>query len=97
MENVATAVSRKGQKAWITGEVATPAGRIPGVATGLNWQDRLGTIKVRIGLQRMHYRVEPGLYAVGNPTADWPVFVFANYKLSFDYLRRELGAGLTAG
>jgi len=60
------------------------------VATELNWQDRLGTTKVRAGLQRMHYSIEPGLYAVGTPTADSPVFVSANYKLSFDYLRREL-------
>jgi CO dehydrogenase/acetyl-CoA synthase delta subunit len=84
------AVLRTGQNSWITGAIDTPAGRIPRVATGLNWQDRLGTIKVRVGLQRMHYRVEPGLYAVGKPTADSPVFVSANYKLSFDYLRREL-------
>jgi acetyl-CoA decarbonylase/synthase complex subunit gamma len=38
----------------------------------------------------MHYAVEPGLYAVGSPTAESPVFVSANYKLSFDHLRREL-------
>jgi len=38
----------------------------------------------------MHYRVEPGLYAVGTPTAESPVFVSANYKLSFDNLRREM-------
>ena len=58
------AVLRTGQNSWITGAIETPAGRIPRVANGLNWQDRLGTIKVRVGLQRMHYRVEPGLYAV---------------------------------
>jgi len=90
METVAAAVSRTGKKSWITGEVKTLAGRIPMVATELNWQDRLGTTKVRAGLQRMHYSIEPGLYAVGTPTADSPVFVSANYKLSFDYLRREL-------
>jgi hypothetical protein len=60
------------------------------VATELNWQDKLGTLKVRIGLQRMHYSIDPGLYALGTPTAESPVFVSANYKLSFDYLRREL-------
>jgi hypothetical protein len=60
------------------------------VPTKLTWQDRLGTIKIRVGLQRMHYTIDPGLYAVGSPTADSPVFVSANYKLSFDYLRREL-------
>ena len=83
-------VSSTGKKSWITGEIDTPAGRIPQVATKLHLQDRLSTIKVRVGLQRMHYTVEPGLYAVGRPTAESPVFVSANYKLSFDHLRREL-------
>jgi CO dehydrogenase/acetyl-CoA synthase gamma subunit (corrinoid Fe-S protein) len=35
------------------------------------------------------------LYAAGNPDADHPVLVSANFKLSFDLLRRELG-GLDA-
>jgi hypothetical protein len=35
--------------------------------------------------------VEPGLYAVGDPGRDAPVLVTANYKLSFDALRGELG------
>jgi acetyl-CoA decarbonylase/synthase complex subunit gamma len=43
----------------------------------------------------MMYAVEPGLYAVGNPDGGSHVFVTANYKLSFDSLRRELG-GLDA-
>jgi acetyl-CoA decarbonylase/synthase complex subunit gamma len=43
----------------------------------------------------MKYTVEPGLYAVGNPDGDSVVLVSANYKLSFDALRKELG-GLDA-
>lgn len=77
-------------KPWIIGEVATPIGPIPVVATHLSLTDRLGAIKVRLGVHRMQYAVEPGLYAVGSPTAESPVFVSANYKLSFDHLRREL-------
>ena len=38
----------------------------------------------------MHYTVDPGLYALGNPGPDDPVFVSANYKLSFDRLREAL-------
>jgi hypothetical protein len=38
----------------------------------------------------MRYRVVPGLYAIGEPTPDSPVLVTANYKLTFDALRREL-------
>jgi acetyl-CoA decarbonylase/synthase complex subunit gamma len=40
----------------------------------------------------MSYRVEPGLYAVGDPGPGSPVLVTASYKLSFDILRREAGA-----
>jgi acetyl-CoA decarbonylase/synthase complex subunit gamma len=45
---------------------------------------------VRLGFKRSDYKVEPGLYAVGNPAPDSPVLVSANYKLSFDRLRQEL-------
>jgi len=38
----------------------------------------------------MHYRVDPGLYAIGEPTPDSPVLVTASYKLTFDVLRQEL-------
>jgi hypothetical protein len=58
-------------------------------------KDHLGAIGVRLNLRRMQYRVEPGLYALGAPGSESPVFVSANYKLSFDYLRRAL-AGLDA-
>jgi len=43
----------------------------------------------------MRYVVDPGLYAVGEPGPDADVFVSANYKLSFDMLRRAL-AGMDA-
>jgi hypothetical protein len=38
----------------------------------------------------MGHRVPPGLYALGKPAADSPVFVSANYTLSFDALRSAL-------
>lgn len=44
----------------------------------------------RWGVNRSGHRVEPGLYALGNATADSPVFVTANYTLSFDALRSAL-------
>jgi len=44
----------------------------------------------RWGVNRSGHRVEPGLYALGNPTADSPVFVTAHYTLSFDALRSAL-------
>ena len=42
------------------------------------------------GIKRGSHRAEPGLYAIGSPTADSPVFVTANYTLSFDALRSAL-------
>jgi len=36
------------------------------------------------------HRAKPGLYKLGNPTPDSPVFVTANYRLSFDELRTAL-------
>jgi hypothetical protein len=44
----------------------------------------------RVGVKRSGHRVEPGLYALGSPTPDSPVFVSANYTLSFDALRSSL-------
>ena len=52
--------------------------------------DWLGALAVRLNVGRMDYRVAPGLYAVGRPEATAPVFVTANYKLSFDHLRGAL-------
>ncbi len=46
---------------------------------------------VRLGLYRNRYKVVPGLYGAGKPSPESPVLVTANYKLSFDSLRRELG------
>ena len=80
-----------GQKPyWVAGAVETPAGHIPRVATELRFADRLGTVKARLAIGRMHYSIGPGLYAVGSPTADSPVFVTANYKMSLDSLRSAL-------
>jgi len=38
----------------------------------------------------MHYTVDPGLYALGKPNEMSPVLVTANYKLSFDCLRKAV-------
>ena len=75
---------------WVTGLIETIAGNVPRVATRLDCADRFGALAVRFGLGRMRYAIEPGLYAVGAPEPASPVFVSANYKLSFDRLREEL-------
>jgi len=65
---------------------------IPVVSTRLSFSDYLGAIKVRWGIGRNHYTVMPGLYKVGEPGRESDVLVSANYKLSFDTLRKNLGS-----
>jgi hypothetical protein len=56
----------------------------------LTFSDRRDHFLARCGINRSGHRVEPGLYTVGSPTPDSPVFVTANYTLSFDALRSSL-------
>jgi hypothetical protein len=44
----------------------------------------------RTGFTRNNYSITPGLYCIGEPDKTSPVLVTANYKLSFDALRKEL-------
>ncbi len=76
---------------WVTGRIATPAGDVPQAATKLTFKDTLGSWKCRWSINRMNYKVEPGIYAVGTPDAASPVLVTANYKMTFDRLREQLG------
>lgn len=75
---------------WVKGFVETAAGRIPLVDTSLVFRDISGGWKARWGINRMDYKIPPGLYGVGNPNDTSPVLVTANYKMSFDNLRKEL-------
>ncbi len=82
-------------QAFVNGSLASPAGKVPRVTAALSRRDRWGSIKARWAVGRMHYTVEPGLYALGNPDSESPVLVTANYKMSFDRLREPL-PGLNA-
>jgi len=75
---------------FITGEMATPVGPVPCVESGLSLRDRLETWKVRWRIGRMKYTIPPGLYALGSPDASSEVVVTANFKLTFDSVRRVL-------
>ncbi len=66
------------------------ASSIQQVTSLISWTDRWDHFLARWGVDRMGHRVAPGLYALGQPTADSPVFVTANYTLSFDSLRSAL-------
>ncbi len=75
---------------FVAGSIQTTVGPVPQVLSSLVWVDRFGAFKARWGIGRMHYTVEPGLYALGMPDKQSPVFVTANYKMSFDKLRKAL-------
>jgi hypothetical protein len=81
--------------AWIIGVVSTTAGDVSQVATRLTREDIFSSWKARWSTFRMNYKVPPALYAVGKPDAESAVFVSANYKMSFDHLRKAL-KGLNA-
>jgi len=52
--------------------------------------NRWDHILARWAVNRNGHRVDPGLYTLGNPDPDSPVFVTGNYTLSFDALRSQL-------
>jgi len=66
----------------------TPA--IKPTTSELSFRNVLDHILAHWGVKRMGHRLAPGLYSLGNPTPASPVFVTANYTLSFDALRTSL-------
>ena len=64
---------------------------MPQLSCTLTVADHLGGWKARWGINRMSFLVPAGLYAIGEPGAEAPVVVTANYKMSFDLVRRALG------
>ena len=75
---------------FVEGFTDTPAGSVPRIKTRPEISDLIGTIKVRLGINRSQYKVAPGLYSIGDVTPMSPVLVTANYKLTFDTLRKDL-------
>lgn len=66
--------------------------RVPQVSSTLTPRDTLARWALRWDLGRDRAAVEPGLYRVGDPGPASPVFVTANYRMTFDIVRRDLGA-----
>jgi len=71
--------------------MTTPVGAVPVVGEELLWRDLRGHYLARWNIGRDRFLVDPGLYAIGKPDSSRPVFVTANYKMTFDLLRRTLG------
>lgn len=70
----------------------TDAGPVAVISGSLTAGDIRGGWKARWGIGRMSYIVPPGLYAIGEPDRESPVLVTANYKMSYDLVRREMAA-----
>jgi hypothetical protein len=66
------------------------ASSVPRINSEWKFLDYWGMFKSRMSNYRMRYMVNPGLYAIGNPDKTSDIFVTANYKLSFDILRKNL-------
>jgi len=81
--------------AWITGTLMTAEGAIPLISPDLTRSDYWEHVKCRTSAFRNSYVVNPGLYAIGAPGKNSDILVSANYKLSFDALRKAL-KGLNA-
>lgn len=56
----------------------------------LELNDYLDAVKLRWTIGRNSSAVKPGIYSIGTPDSSSDVFVSANYKLSFDHLRKSL-------
>ena len=69
---------------------ALPGTAIPVLNHIITWADRWDHFQARWGVRRSLHRVPPGLYALGTPTSESPVFVTANYTLSVDAVRSSL-------
>jgi len=67
-----------------------PISALPRTNSQLGWPEKKDHILARIGIKRMEHQVPPGLYRIGNPSPSAPIFVSANYSLSFDALRASL-------
>jgi len=66
-----------------------PAG-IVHTTSEITASDRLDHLRARWGVNRSGHRIDPGLYSLGVPGENTPVYVTANYTLSFDALRSAL-------
>jgi hypothetical protein len=56
----------------------------------ITFENRWDHFLARVGWRRYGHVVAPGLYRLGSPSKDSPVYVTANYTLSFDALRSSL-------
>ncbi len=78
------------RSSFLSGDITVSGMTLPVASSKITIRDFFGSVMVRWGINRSHYTVAPGLYAIGSPGKGSDVFVTANYKLSFDALRRGI-------
>jgi ubiquinone/menaquinone biosynthesis C-methylase UbiE len=78
-----------------TKDPSRPAPQVREASTTLTLGDRLTNVAAYLSLYTTFLRAEPGLYRVGSPGPESPLFVTANFTLTFNLVRRAL-AGLDA-
>jgi hypothetical protein len=71
-------------------QASTAPTEIRATDSRITFANRFDHFLARWGVNRGGHRVEPGLYRLGSPGLDSPVFASANYTLSFDALRSAL-------
>jgi hypothetical protein len=64
--------------------------KIKQATSDVTFRDRWINVMAHLGINRNKYTVEPGLYVLGSPDQDSPVFVTGNYSPSFRALRTAL-------
>ncbi len=77
-------------QSFVLDTIATAVGEVARVGSTLTAKERRGHYLVRWNIGRDNFTVEPGLYALGEPDRTSHVLVTANYKMTFDLLRREM-------
>ncbi len=77
-------------KSYTLGKAGITEFPFPQISSELKASDFWGAVMVRWGFNRDNYSVSPGLYAIGSPGPGSDVFVTANYKLTFDHVRKNL-------
>ena len=85
-----TAYSTKWIDHLIEGYVEIEGMQVPKLSRTISLKDQLGSMMVRCGINRMAYHFPAGLYLIGEQTADMPVIVSCNYKLTLDSVRSNL-------
>ena len=71
-------------------DFAPSAPAVANATSQISFQNIWDHFLARVGWRRYGHLVAPGLYRIGSPSQDSPVFVTANYTLSFDALRSSL-------